>query len=86
LHAVAAQRMGKTVRPALQYIERIALDAAVLILLNDRKTPVAIGPRVARVDADVVLRGNAPFETRRCLLVAVETIQHEASEYCSPEV
>jgi len=85
-HAVAPERMRNAVRAALQYIERITFDAAVPRLLNDCKTPAAIGPPVARVDADVVSRGNASFETGRCLLVAVETIQREAPEYCSPEV
>jgi hypothetical protein len=59
LHAIVPQPMSNAVGSALQYIERMSLEAAIQRFLDDGRTPAAVGPPVARIAAAVVSRGCA---------------------------
>lgn len=79
LHACAREAVRESIRAAPQFVERVTCDDAVRVFVDQCEAAAAIGPFVARVDADVVVRGNPPGEALDELGVMGGVGQHRAS-------
>ena len=75
-HAEGAKRVGEAVRGVLEAGEGPGLDAAVVVLVDEREAVGIGGVAVADVDADVVAPGHAPAERATDLVVRFPRLEH----------